>query len=269
MDHTFVKAINDGSFFRFFYDETNAGEESSAKTGLRIERHANREILLVVGGATSFILNGEYYQACPGSVFFIDHWVPHKLAYLPEETDFMHIWIHLHKGKLFAALFHVEDGMKSGRRDVVLFPSEIYCLLNKRWESMKKSQKNESAKQEYQRNMVQLLCSEMALSEAIGAKNTPSNNEIIESVQNYIDINYGRNSTIAELEKFSGYNRYYLMRLFKAQTGLTILQYINQVRRRITRDALGRNISQKEIAYQLGFSSPATFWIWRRKHMTS
>ena len=96
---------------------------------------------------------------------------------------------------------------------------------------------------------------------------TRSNNEIIERVQNYIEINYGRNSSIAELEKFSGYNRYYLMRLFKAQTGFTILQYINQIRKRVAEDALKRNISQKEIAYQLGFFSPAAFWLWKKRRM--
>jgi two-component system response regulator YesN len=91
--------------------------------------------------------------------------------------------------------------------------------------------------------------------------------EIIERVQNYIEINYGRNLSIAELEKFSGYNRYYLMRLFKAQTGFTILQYINQIRKRVAEDALKRNISQKEIAYQLGFFSPAAFWLWKKRRM--
>jgi AraC-like DNA-binding protein len=267
MDHAFVEAITDSGFFRFFYDETDAGEEFPAKSGLRIERHSAREILLVVSGATSFVLDGKYHLARPGSVFFIDQWVPHKLGYLPEESDFMHIWLHLRKRELYAGLLHVADGVKRGYRDMILFPLEIYCLINKRWDTMKNSQEMEGAKHKYQKSMIQLLCSEMELSEAIVSSKAPTNNEIIEKVQNYIDINCGRNSSIAELEQFSGYNRYYLMRLFKAQTGLTILQYINQVRRGITSDALDRNISQKEIAYQLGFSSPAAFWLWKKRNM--
>lgn len=115
--------------------------------------------------------------------------------------------------------------------------------------------------------MIQLICGEMELNQESSLHASRSNNEIIQRVQNYIEINYGRNSSIADLEKFSGYNRYYLMRLFKVQTGFTILQYINQIRQRIAEDALNRNISQKEIAFQLGFSSPAAFWLWKKRRM--
>jgi AraC-like DNA-binding protein len=267
MDQEIFNAISDSAFFRYFYDETVPGEQYCPRAGVRIERHAEREILMTVAGETDFVLDGKYYRAVPGCVFFIDRWVPHKLAYHTEETDFTHIWIHLHKDKLYAAMFTVADGVRVGCRDIFSFPSELYCLLNKRWEMMKSSPDDSLAKRKLQKYMIQLLCGEMELNEGHSVHATRSNNEIIERVQNYIEINYGRNSSIAELEKFSGYNRYYLMRLFKAQTGFTILQYINQIRKRVAEDALKRNISQKEIAYQLGFSSPAAFWLWKKRRM--
>ncbi len=267
MDQEMLNAISDSVFFRFFHDDMDVGESACAPPGLRIERHADREILMAIDGKTDFALNGKYYKVQPGCVFFIDRWVPHKLTYLPEETNFMHVWIHLHKDKLYASMIHFSAGVRVGCRDVIMFPSELYCLLNKRWEMMKNSSENSPAKKKIQKNMIQLLCGEMELSEESGANGTRSNNEIIERVQNYIEINYGRNSSVADLEKFSGFNRYYLMRLFKAQTGFTILQYINLIRQRIAEDALSRNISQKEIAFQLGFSSPAAFWLWKQRRM--
>lgn len=263
MDQEIINAISDSAFFQYFYDETDPGEPYCPKAGVRIERHADREILMTVAGETDFVMDGKYFRSEPGCVFFIDHWVPHKLAYLPEETDFMHIWIHLHKDKLYASMFNLAAGVRVGCRDLITFPSELYCLLNKRWEMMK----NSTAKQTYRKNMIQLICGEMELNQESSLHASRSNNEIIQRVQNYIEINYGRNSSIADLEKFSGYNRYYLMRLFKAQTGFTILQYINQIRQRIAEDALNRNISQKEIAFQLGFSSPAAFWLWKKRRM--
>jgi len=267
MDQEILNAILDSAFFRYFYDETDFGEQYCPVAGLRIERHADREILMTVAGRTDFVLNGNYYRAAAGCVFFIDHWVPHKLAYLPEETDFVHVWIHLHRDKLYASMFHVASGVRVGCRDVITFPSELYCLLNKRWEMMKNCPDNSPAKKKFQKNMIQLICGEMEFSDGNSSTGSRSNEEIIERVQNYIEINYGRNSSIADLEKFSGYNRYYLMRLFKKQTGFTILQYINQIRQRIAEDALNRNISQKEIAFQLGFSSPAAFWLWKKRRM--
>ena len=91
MDQTVLAAIANSAFFSSCYDETDQGESHCPAPGIRIERHADREILLAVAGETSFVLKGHFFAVRPGNVFFIDHWVPHKLAYLPEETNFMHI----------------------------------------------------------------------------------------------------------------------------------------------------------------------------------
>lgn len=265
MDQEILKVISDSAFFRYLYDENATAKQYCPNAGVQIERHVTREILMVIAGETDFVLDGKYHKAVPGSVFFIDHWVPHKLGYRDDETDFIHIWMHFHDGKLYASILTVAGGVSS--RDIFSFPPELYSLLNKRWEQMKNCPDNSPAKRKLQRYMTQLLRAEMELNGEDGSHSARSNNEIIEQVQKYIEINYGRNSSIGELEKFSGYNRYYLMRLFKAQTGFTILQYVNQVRRRMVEDAQKRNISQKEIAFQLGFSSPAAFWLWKKRKM--
>lgn len=266
MNNEVLNAISDPAFFRYMYDEMTPGEQCCSKAEVRIERHNLREILMTVAGETDFILDGKCYRAVPGCVFFIDHWVPHKLYYCTNETDFIHIWIHLRKDKLVGGTYTDIGGVAVVCRDIFSLPSELYCLLNKRWELMKGSPDNSLAKKTLQKYMIKLLCVEMELNWK-NLHDTRSNNDLIEQVQNYIEMNHGRNSSLAELEKFSGYSRYHLLRLFKAQTGFTILQYVNQVRRRVVEEAQKRNISQKEIAFQLGFSSPAAFWLWKKRIM--
>ena len=69
---------------------------------------------------------------------------------------------------------------------------------------------------------------------------------------------------MAELEKLTGFNRFYLMRLFKAEYGMTIGEYINCVRRGFVAGA-AKNLRQKEIAAMLGFKSAAAFWLWKKR----
>ena len=68
------------------------------------------------------------------------------------------------------------------------------------------------------------------------------------------------------MEKVSGYSRYYLSHRFRESEGYTIGDYIDKIRVEYTIEAMKRGLRQKEIAFELGFSTPSNFWIWLRKH---
>ena len=55
-------------------------------------------------------------------------------------------------------------------------------------------------------------------------------NKLICNILKYIDTNINNKITIDDLEKVFFYNRYYIMKLFKKEIGLTIIQYINSIR---------------------------------------
>ena len=65
------------------------------------------------------------------------------------------------------------------------------------------------------------------------------------------------------------HNRFYISRKFKEYENCTIGEYINKVRIHYTRVALANGVRQKEISYDLGFPSPANFWLWMQKHRKS
>jgi len=81
-------------------------------------------------------------------------------------------------------------------------------------------------------------------------------NELICKILNYIDNNINKKITIEELSLRFYYNRYYIMKLFKKEIGLSLFDYINHLR--IYNSVNSINISDKlliRIAIDNGFYS--------------
>ena len=55
-------------------------------------------------------------------------------------------------------------------------------------------------------------------------------NELICDILEFIDTNLNRKITIEEVSKKFFYNRYYIMKLFKKELGITFINYINCMR---------------------------------------
>ena len=81
-------------------------------------------------------------------------------------------------------------------------------------------------------------------------------NELICKILEFIDENINKKITVDELAKRFYYNRYYIMKLFKKEIGLTIFDYINNLK--IYNSILMINNSNKSlltIAIENGFYS--------------
>jgi len=81
-------------------------------------------------------------------------------------------------------------------------------------------------------------------------------NKLICEILIYIDENIKSKITIEELENKFFYNRYYIMKLFKKEINLTIVEYINSIR--IYNSILlikNNNINFINIAFKNGFYS--------------
>ena len=55
-------------------------------------------------------------------------------------------------------------------------------------------------------------------------------NENVKNIISYINENLYNNIKISDIENEFHYNKHYIMRLFKKETGLTITDYMNQVK---------------------------------------
>lgn len=248
------------------YDENDAASLKITRDSRIQESHPEREILLVVSGKSNFLLDGKFYPAVPGDVFFIDHWVPHQGDYGTIKNDFTHIWIHLQGKKLFSGLFLVRHHKDPPRPLIWRHSEHLLGLLNERWDRALLEPEHSVARQEIYRSIARILAEELTYLSPHEPDATRSKSpQIADWIKNYISIHYGRNASMPELEKLTGYNRFYLMRLFKAEYGMTIGAYINCVRRGFLVAAMGKGMRQKEIAQQLGFRSASAFWLWKSR----
>jgi len=55
-------------------------------------------------------------------------------------------------------------------------------------------------------------------------------NDLVCDILDFIELNINRKISIEEISSRFIYNRYYIMKLFKKEIGITILEYINKIR---------------------------------------
>lgn len=83
----------------------------------------------------------------------------------------------------------------------------------------------------------------------------------IQSVMMFIEQNYAKPITMNLIEEKLHISRFYLMRMFKERTGLTVFDYLKQ--RRINQAKIllryDQHRSVTDISYQVGFKHPAHF----------
>ena len=253
-----------GLTFRNFYDERMFGGGEAAVGTENQESHQEREILMVVSGESDFLFAGKPRTAGPGDVFFIDRWIPHQCRYGTIKNDFTHIWIHLHASRLFGVVCSNPPRPSPGARRSWDFSPGVLALLNERWDRAR-AESDLASRREVYRSMARILGEEIAYTLSRPARKSGNREpRAVAWVKDYISMRCGRDSSLAELERLTGYNRYHLMRQFKSEYGMTIGEYVNCVRRGFLAAAEHR-MPQKEIAAQLGFKSAAAFWLWKTR----
>ncbi len=242
--------------------------EIYADNTYRIDRHIHREILFILLGECTFMLGGRVYMATPGTAFFLNEWEPHSNGYRADDRDLIHLWVHFQKDHIYANMVQVGyQGRYSKYGKYININNDLRQLLLRRWHMLENMGSCDAATQKL------LLCSPLnsLLEEFILhkynliAESNHDSRDIVLFLSNYIKHANGRDCSLGQLEKLSGYSRFYISRLFREKSGMTIGEYINDVRMLFAEEAKSRGMKQKEIASELGFSSPAAFWYWHKR----
>ncbi len=90
--------------------------------------------------------------------------------------------------------------------------------------------------------------------------------DLVGKIKRYIRFNYMNELTVKELAEYFGFDRTYLYRIFKAQTGVIIKEYLNGVRMKQARDLLEKGYSVYETASAVGCKDPFNFSKAFKKH---
>lgn len=110
--------------------------------------------------------------------------------------------------------------------------------------------------------VVQTLTSDLLEGPVSQAKASPG--DLMLTMRDHIMNCSGKGITLDHFAYLSGYSKYHFHRMFKAQTGMTVHQCINEARVRTTRELLDAGHLHKQISIELGFNNPTAFSRWYR-----
>ena len=182
-------------------------------------RHDFYEMEYVLDGEINYTLNGETTTLKKGDVAFVTPSSVHSYEG-SEEAPISTITIHFNVEAVrsFPKLFLLQDG-------IVCVTDELeraFHVLND--ENTKKDAFSEAAlKNAFERVLILFLRSAQHLE-------TKSPSPDIFSALSYINQNFAEDISLSTLSEICGYSLSYLCRLFKQETGLTPIQYLNKIR---------------------------------------
>ena len=251
-----------------FRSSAPAAQGEAPGPGVPLHKHPGREIVLPLAGANAFYLQNRICHLTPGTAVLIDSWEPHSFGYLEKDHDLLHLWIYFVESQVSCRFCRVGLHGRYDITGVTRLPPYLYSLLNSRWNQLKKQvRRTDGTAGRYLLSPLRCLLEEIVLrSGGRTDRAEPFGSDLIFSLKLYIESQNARGCSLENLEKVFGYSRFYLAHKFREVQGVPLGAYINEVRLAFTEDALLKGLKQKEIAYELGFSSSAAFWKWFRNH---
>ena len=244
---------------------TVSGAEN-ASGELLVSRHQRREILIPLSGCQHYMLNGRIIDFEPGTAGLVDRFMPHTPYYTKNDQNLLQLWVLLYNDYVKGVLTKV---FAEGKYDIVQsvrFPMDLGRFIERRWDQLnQQSEVTQKTVMDFMKVPIEMVLDDFFL-QANYPSITPAVERLSDFLKDYIRTCFGRNCSISELARISGYSTSHLSHTFQKETGETIRAFIDRVRLDYTRAALNNGSKQKEIAYVLGFSSPAAFWNWFRKH---
>jgi len=232
--------------------------------------HQAVELVKVTSGFCEFVVNNKTFRLNEGDVFLINSFVVHKLVFVNSCTlTYIQIDINSYLAQLniynpsYLEGFILRAFSKayvSGKDD-----SELYDIID----NILKYCKNQNLTNElYAKSYILKLIAFMNKTNLInfsllkGLKRNPK----IEAITDYINKNLEEKILLSDLSKLVFLDKYSLCRLFKKQTGGTIIEYINFVRLKRAEKYLREGMSILDISIACGFSSPQYFIKVFKKH---
>ena len=254
---------------RRFITRYSPGEPCPAEAEFNTSSHPFVEMCFVISGTSRYMLNNMIHELEPGTCVFIEPGVSHSFGYREEDHDLCHLWLYLNGG-LWANLIGVgEGGMISRPLNMFSIPPGYADIVIRRLRYLENEPVNDENAAVFLSDPVNGVLLETAFQ--LEHRSRPDGSEdpialVIHAVKTHILSCNARNCSYQDLEHVSGFSRSYLAHCFRARTGMSIGEFIDEVRVDYTIKGRRQGMTQKEIACELGFASPVSYWSWLRKH---
>ena len=260
MDNSRYEKINN-----FFYIEKSYLQKLDHKS--KPHYHNACEVFYFLNGAARYFVNNQCYTVKKGSIIFVDTYEIHKALYTSDNCERVLILYHpvvtqYNQLLNLPNIFHILNKKFNGCR-MITPPHDLQqCIKDTIMRMLEHYQADSPYKDSYLYAYFSIFITQIAeylysndISEEIS-----SVNPLIANILSYINQNIGNEISLDNISKHLNISKYHLCRIFKENTGLTIIDYVNRKRIVTAEKLIGLNrFSFTEIATRVGFNNLTYF----------
>ncbi|MFP4250997.1 MAG: helix-turn-helix domain-containing protein [Armatimonadota bacterium] len=223
--------------------------------------HTHPEIMLVVSGGGRHAHGERIFPCRPGSAFFFGPFDAHDAEPAPHLPDARQLWFALHGNRATARMIEVADGRwRRGWALVLPHSQDAIAQWKVAWEACEPDL----------RKLRLMAVAQLLVATLLEAGDEAARDEdrggfqraVVAAICDHIEETAGRGDDLASLARLAGYSKYHFARLFKRETGMTVLEYIDACRLSRTREMVDAGRTYAQMAEELGFSSAQSFSRW-------
>ncbi|CAM4101708.1 transcriptional regulator [Lederbergia lenta] len=250
---------------------------------LDFHSHSEFEIYYFHGGDCKYLIHNKIYDLQPGDIIIMNGLTSHRANPSPFETyersvvHFSPDWIKpvinsLQMPELFTPFKKMNNTLLRGqeereRQSILTCMREMDRLTNDDRSYINENHERKLLREveaEIKMFLVTLLVQIFKLSKKENQALTMKKSEKdvhVERIAEYINLHFKEKITLDELSVELNISKFYLSRLFKEVTGITVMDYVMSCRLNQARYELEMNFEKtlSEVAVESGFESPAHF----------
>ena len=274
-----VRVFSAGDFFRENESVyTHRSDEFDKFVGI-MHKHEFIEIVYVVSGRAKHIVDGKTYEVKAGDIsvinrmeehcFYADNkseekFVTYDLMFTP---DFLHASLldgedfsTLSKSFLFYSLFPDENGYIKRLNLIKNCSFEFGAIFEKIYKEYKNRHTGYiNLMRVYTAELIIKIFRKLESNESTML--TSSQKDIVNSVIEYIKVNYNINIKMEDISEKLFFNKNYIGKIFKRETGMPVSEFIREIRlNEICRQLTETNKKISDIAISCGYNDMKSFY---------
>ena len=238
------------------------------KHDIEYHYHNFHKVLIFLSGHVTYSIEGRSYQLQPNDIVFVNSGEVHK-PIICDNTTYERIIIYISKDYLSSYSEENNDlslcfKKASHNKSHVL---RVHSFANSKLGSITKELEASFNTDEYANDlyhnilflefMIQL--NRLSINDGVEyIKNSSPNQKIVEII-NYVNNNLTDEISIDSIANTFFLSRYYLMHIFKEETGYTIGNYITNKRLLLAKDLIAHGMPITAACYESGFKNYSTF----------
>lgn len=230
--------------------------------------HDFDKIIIFIKGNVTYLVEGKSYPLKPYDIVFVNHNEIHKPdidTSVPYERIIVYIspnFIHAYQTNAFDLTYCLKKAKKE-QSSVLRIHALHKSILLRTARDLEHSFSDTAYANELYRQVLfiefMIHLNRAAKENDLDYMETAACNQKIVDVIRYINENLSADLSIEHLASASYISRYHLMRMFKAETGYTIGNYITYKRLAYAKELMTQGIPLTQVCFDCGFKDYSTF----------